>query len=299
MALKTKNGMTDPSQFLFGIDVSNHNGKLDWSSIASEGFVHASAKVSEGSTYQDPSWDHNHAGMAAHMKVYWGYHYVWPNDPAGQARNARNVIGNTDVPIMMDTENMKSYITIGQLRDVITAFRDEGFRVPLDYLPYWYWSGHMGSPNLKGTPPQVASAYHHNVADTAWNLAKHVKDGDFFSIGGVECVIVQPASTAIVAGHHNTDFDVYPGTVAQLNELVNGHAPATQTKKGNTMTPDEVVHQNLVELYKKSPDAYYMLCADVVKTPWENKENPTYYVVNALTNMWKYLQEIDQKIDKL
>jgi GH25 family lysozyme M1 (1,4-beta-N-acetylmuramidase) len=294
MALRRlSNGQTDPSQFLFGIDVSNHNGNMNWSRVKQEGYDFASAKATEGSTFKDPYWDSNHQGMADHMDAYWAYHYVWPNDPAGQARNCRELIGSTDVPVMMDTENMRAYITGEQLRDVIKAFQDEGFTVPLDYLPYWYWSGYMHSCDLTGTPPQVASAYHHNVPDAGWNLAKYVEDSDFAPVGGVNCVIVQCASTGIVANHDNVDIDVYRGTIQELQSLI-------ATKKDDTMTPDKVRKAALNELYKNHREAYETITADVFETPWTteaSKVNPCWELVSMLTDIWKRIVDIEKKLD--
>jgi lysozyme len=75
---------------VLGIDVSHHQGKIDWKRVAKDGIQYAWIKATEGSDYRDPLWQRN-AFMAqdAGLRVG-GYHFARPdtggaNDPISEA----------------------------------------------------------------------------------------------------------------------------------------------------------------------------------------------------------------------
>jgi len=61
-----------------GIDVSHHNGKLDWSAIAAAGVMFAYAKASEGDTFKDPQFATNVLGAVTEDIRFGAYHFFRP-----------------------------------------------------------------------------------------------------------------------------------------------------------------------------------------------------------------------------
>ncbi len=76
-----------------GIDVSNHNGKINWSEVKSDGVELVYIKATEGTTYQD-LWLENHYQGAKSVGLFTGfYHFlVGTSQPESQALNFYNTI---------------------------------------------------------------------------------------------------------------------------------------------------------------------------------------------------------------
>lgn len=76
-----------------GIDISNHNGKINWSKVKSDGVKLVYIKATEGTTYQD-LWLENHYQGAKSVGLCTGfYHFlVGTSQPESQAHNFYNQI---------------------------------------------------------------------------------------------------------------------------------------------------------------------------------------------------------------
>lgn len=76
-----------------GIDISNHNGKINWSKVKSDGVELVYIKATEGTTYQD-LWLENHYQGAKSIGLFTGfYHFlVGTSQPESQALNFYNTI---------------------------------------------------------------------------------------------------------------------------------------------------------------------------------------------------------------
>lgn len=70
-----------------GIDVSNHNGTIDWQRVASAGISFAYAKATEGTTFTDAYYARNIQQARANGILVGAYHYFKPSlDATQQAR---------------------------------------------------------------------------------------------------------------------------------------------------------------------------------------------------------------------
>ena len=76
-----------------GIDVSNHNGNINWSKVKADGVEVVYIKATEGTTYQDP-WLNSHYAGAKGVGLLTGfYHFlVGTSHPESQAHNFYNQI---------------------------------------------------------------------------------------------------------------------------------------------------------------------------------------------------------------
>ena len=64
-----------PRQAVRGIDLSHHQGAVDWSQVAGDDIGFAYLKATEGSTYTDPTFATNADGAAGAGLRVGGYHY--------------------------------------------------------------------------------------------------------------------------------------------------------------------------------------------------------------------------------
>lgn len=73
---------------LYGIDVSNWQGSVDWAGHADSGVAFAFAKATEGGTFTDRFFRRNWTGMRESWIVCGAYHFARPKgDPAEHARH--------------------------------------------------------------------------------------------------------------------------------------------------------------------------------------------------------------------
>lgn len=87
-----------------GIDVSHHQGYIDWKAVASEGTVKfAYIKATEGATHQDTRYDYNIAAARENGIKVGSYHYFHP-----------------DVPVKEQAENFL-HITCAYPQDLVPA----------------------------------------------------------------------------------------------------------------------------------------------------------------------------------
>ena len=71
-------GLAVPSPLLSGIDVSHHQGDVDWNAVGQAGIAFAFAKSTEGDTFQDPQFGTNCAGMKEAGIIRGAYHFFRP-----------------------------------------------------------------------------------------------------------------------------------------------------------------------------------------------------------------------------
>lgn len=98
---------------IFGIDVSHHQGKINWSKVAGQGVRFAYVKASQGKSFYDGQFAANWAALkvlaAASQPVLRGaYHFMSAvDDPDAQADNYLSSVGTLteqDLPPCLDVE---------------------------------------------------------------------------------------------------------------------------------------------------------------------------------------------------
>ncbi len=109
------------AQNILGIDVSHHQGSINWTLVANDGKVFAYCKSTEGFTYDDPNFQtymtngHN-AGV-----VMGAYHFARPdnNSAIDEANHflsvAGNYIGDGYLPPVLDFEDPNSSTHLDQI----------------------------------------------------------------------------------------------------------------------------------------------------------------------------------------
>lgn len=207
---------------LFGPDISNYQSGINMPVVRAQGFDFCSAKATEGSGYRSPAYPAQRDQAIAAGLIFYAYHYVTTDNPFAQARNFLGWVGDRKIACMFDWEANSG--DGANLRRVLTAFQAAGINVALVYAPHWYWQ-QVGSPDLSGLPPLVASSY---VSATGSAQAEYAAGGAsrWGSYGGGQVALLQFTDHAAVAGMA-VDANAYPGTREQLISLLYGNAPAT------------------------------------------------------------------------
>lgn len=115
--------IADAANYFLGVDVSRHQGPMDWKKCAARGVTFAAIRVTVGNYYTDPRFEENWQGAKAAGLLVTAYHVVTPEySVRSQMERFRAVIGGhwPDLPPVLDCE-----LTRGQDKDIVTA-RIEG-----------------------------------------------------------------------------------------------------------------------------------------------------------------------------
>ncbi|WP_433946220.1 glycoside hydrolase family 25 protein [Paenibacillus sp. SN-8-1] len=114
-----------------GIDVSHHNGKIDWLKVKADGRVFAFIKASQGKSFRDDQFVTNVRGARAAGLLVGAYHFLNAttlDDARAEASNfaaAIQVAGGADsfeLPPVLDYENNPGGLSAAQITAVAIAF---------------------------------------------------------------------------------------------------------------------------------------------------------------------------------
>jgi len=148
---------------LFTVDVSHHNGTLDWARISRAGVFAGMAKATQGASFVDSQYANNIRGMRGAGLVPGAYHFLTNENASSQVSHFLSHAGDiAGSAVMLDVEPNGSGTMKPTMASVRAFYSVWASRVPgkplLLYLPYWYWL-ELGSPSLTGLGPLVASHY--------------------------------------------------------------------------------------------------------------------------------------------
>ena len=131
-----------------GVDLSAHNGIVDFDSLAAAGINFAYLKASEGISFRDPSFALNYAkGRRAGLAL--GAYHFFRFDCDGR-RQAMNLLAATDscrltLPLVIDIEEwgnpveVATDVVIGRLQTMEAMLRGAGHRVMFYTNKNGYW----------------------------------------------------------------------------------------------------------------------------------------------------------------
>lgn len=146
-----------PEGFLsHGIDVSHHQGEIDWNVFFSNmdttiSFVYC--KVTEGTHFTDSEWNRNRTILSEHKMKHGGYHFFTPDvSPQLQADHFLNNYTSTekDLPPVLDAEVEAStdHILITGMHEWLRIVESE-----IGVRPVIYTSYSMYRDKMKGKFP--------------------------------------------------------------------------------------------------------------------------------------------------
>lgn len=206
--------------YTLGLDVSHHQGaSLDFEAFAREGVQFVFVKATEGASFQDPQFAANAARAAAAGLIVAAYHYL--RDNASAAAQVANIVRTVpkSMPVIPDVEANSGGIKL--VRDFVTQLQAAGYRVPLTYLPRWYWQ-QIGSPDLSGLPSLWSSHYPDNVQGSLSSELAKIPASYWNGYGNLGVTVLQYTSSAVVAGRAPLDANAYIGTRDQFAAMLTG-----------------------------------------------------------------------------
>ncbi|MDT3424840.1 GH25 family lysozyme M1 (1,4-beta-N-acetylmuramidase) [Paenibacillus forsythiae] len=196
-----------------GLDVSHHNGQIDWSRVADEGYHFVFIKASEGKKFRDNKFAGNLQGAREAGLLAGAYHFlnaVTPENARLEADNFASAIeeaggiSQLDMPPVMDYENNPGKLAPEEIREVARAFLDElevltGCR-PMIYTGSYFSSNFDSSfsdyklwiAKYSSKPPQNIQAWNN------WDIWQYTESGAIPGING------------------NVDLNYYNGSIEEL-----------------------------------------------------------------------------------
>ena len=170
-----------------GVDVSHHNGRVDWPRIRTAGYAFAYLKASEGATWRDSTFLRNRAEAERAGLVTGAYHFFTLCRPgADQARNFVAAIGPpaaVSLPPAVDLEfggncgERPSYVAMrAELASFLAVLDSAGHRPAVLYVTKEFYGEY-----LEGDEPQnrlwVRSVFGRPRYGGAWTFWQYAATG--------------------------------------------------------------------------------------------------------------------------
>ncbi len=209
---------------LEGIDVSHHQGPIDWRTVANAGKSFAFIRLSDGAAYRDPSFATNWAGAKAAGLTRGAYQFFRPTEsPVAQADLLLSTMGRLqdgDLPPTLDVETLCAApatqcaggASAAATADAIGVWVDRVTRAtgmtPILYTSPGFWSQLPARSIEKQTIPWIA---HWNVASPtvpgAWRRWAFWQYSDKGQVPGIQGPV---------------DLDRFEGSAVTLRLLTRG-----------------------------------------------------------------------------
>lgn len=227
----------------FAIDISHHQDKnLSLAAARRDGCELAILKAGEGNSFVDPDFASNLAEARAAGQLVAAYWYQRSSATAAQhVAKIRDVVPR-DVALIPDVEANSGGAAL--TRDLVAQLRAAGYRVPMLYLPRWYWQ-QIGSPSLAGLPPLWSSRYPNNTVGLLASEWAEVPASYWSGYGGLDVALLQFTSSARIAGYQPLDASAFRGDRTQLAALLGGQNPEVTDMDANQ---DQLHREMHVEL---------------------------------------------------
>ena len=194
---EAKAKLTKPAKPSKGIDVSVHNGSVDWKAVRAAGISFAFCKATEGEDYRDSTWTSERVSAMRRAGVQFGpYHYLRPRAGRSGGTEARWFIKNAyaagwgkigDLRPVLDFEEtaLPPAQTIKYLKQAVDEVVRLTGRKPIIYTGSYFWNDHGGKTSW-GCPLWLAA---YDVAAPKlpnawrqWTIWQHTATG---AVGGV------------------------------------------------------------------------------------------------------------------
>lgn len=212
--------MCAPGPTLNGIDVSEYDDAVDWTTAKGSGISFAFIRVSDGLAFPDSKFDTYWPAARAAGVVRGPYQFFEPDvDPIQQADTllAKAALEPGDLPPVLDIETADGLSTAEVMASVhawIEEVTNAIGRPPIVYAGLYSWPSITGGADVTTSPlwiPQYTTAACPDIPDpwTSWLFWQH-------------------SDTGVIAGVTSSqlDLDVFSGSAADLQAFaLGGTAP--------------------------------------------------------------------------
>lgn len=240
-----------------GIDVSNWQGTVNWSSVKSSGVVWAMAKATEGSSYTDPYFTKNVAGAQAVGIKIGGYHFAHPesNDALTEAKHYVAVISQVkldllpvlDIESPTDTSRISVANLVNWIQTWINYVEQSTGKEVMIYTGNWFLNNFAQLNNAFANKPLWIANYGNITAPpdgggwTRWTAWQYASDGTVDGVNGNCDVSVAVSLDALMNGSHIEKIDRV-GTVTATSGLHVRKLPISISDVNATLNYNQVIH---------------------------------------------------------
>jgi lysozyme len=149
-----------------GIDVSYYQGSIDWSQVAQSGRTFAYARAADGTTFVDPKFLTNYAGIRATGMKAGAYIFFRPEqDPSQQAYILISELDQAyfkpgDLAPVFDvelTDGVDPSTLVANLQTSINIVQQSLGVTPIIYTSWGFWNYSVNSTAFSGNPLWVAN----------------------------------------------------------------------------------------------------------------------------------------------
>jgi lysozyme len=199
-----------------GVDVSYHNGTINWTSVKNAGYEFAFVRISDGTGFRDPMFATNWAGAHAAGLTRGIYQFFRPNqDVAAQADLVIAAVGTRapgDLPPVIDVEatgNLSPASVAAKVRTWVDRVKAATGVDPIVYTGKYFWRDQVGGPTTFANNALWIAQYTSLCPDltSPWNTWAFWQYSETGSVPGISGGI---------------DVDRFNGTVDELRALAGG-----------------------------------------------------------------------------
>jgi GH25 family lysozyme M1 (1,4-beta-N-acetylmuramidase) len=201
-----------------GVDVSYHNGTINWTSVKNAGYEFAFIRLSDGTGFHDPQFATNWAGAHNAGLVRGIYQFFRPNqDVAAQADLVIAAMGTPapgDLPPVIDVEatgNLSPASVAAKVRTWVDRVKAAKGVDPIVYTGKYFWRDQVGGPTSFANNALWIAQYTTLCPDltSPWNTWAFWQYSETGSVPGISGGI---------------DMDRFNGTADELRALAGGQA---------------------------------------------------------------------------
>jgi lysozyme len=194
-----------------GIDVSHHQGPIDWKAVEADGIGFAFMKATEGATFVDPAFARNWSGAGETRILRGAYHrFRARRSGAAQADHFLSIVSLRagDLPPVLDVETTDGVTDTRLVREVRAWLAEVERRTgkrPVVYTRPGFRRTHLGTA-LDDYPLWIAEYGVDAPSVDGWRFWQHSESG---RVAGIEGPV---------------DLDHFSGSHAELQALAAGGA---------------------------------------------------------------------------
>lgn len=204
-----------------GVDVSGHQGNVDWPALWNSGVKWAYVKATEGNYYKNPYFAQQYNGSYNIGMIRGAYHFATPNDSSGAnqanyfadgggawSRDGKTLPGVLDIewnPYGAACYGKTQSQMVAWIRDFLTTYRARTGRDAVIYTATSWWKDCTGNyAGFGSTNPLWIARYNTTIGElpAGWGFQ----------------TIWQYTSTGPIVGDHNR----FNGALDRVQALANG-----------------------------------------------------------------------------
>ncbi|GAB2829040.1 lysozyme [Streptomyces daliensis] len=204
-----------------GVDVSSHQGNVNWSSLWSSGVKWAYVKATEGTSYKNPYFTQQYNGSYNIGMIRGAYHFALPNNSSGASqanyfatngggwsKDGKTLPGVLDIeynPYGATCYGLSQSAMVSWIRDFTTTYKARTGRDAVIYTTTNWWSQCTGNNSSFGS------------TNPLW-IARYASSPGTLPAGWGFYTFWQYTSSGPIVGDHN----VFNGAYDRLKVLANG-----------------------------------------------------------------------------